>query len=162
MKKSAYLFLLTILAFVAVSCDDNEDNRPTILLMYLSGSWEVVYSNNPECPSIYDITAESSSLPSAGSVGYNGTLTTSYLTVNNSLVHDKEYSWEIVAVEDSYYPLIELNWAADLDNVNGNQPANRFYYRIEELTPTTMRWHINSVTGEEIIKFVRRTDLDSK
>ncbi len=162
MKKSVCLFLLSILAFVVVSCDDKEDDKPTILLNYPSGSWEVVYSNNPERPSIYDITAESSSLPPAGSVGYNGTLATSYLTVNNSLVHDKEYSWKIVAVEDSYYPLIELNWTADLDEINGDQPVKRFYYRIEELTPTTMRWHINSVTGEEIIKFIRRADLDRK
>ncbi|MCM1142977.1 MAG: hypothetical protein NC453_30805 [Muribaculum sp.] len=162
MKKIVNLLLLSLLAFVVVSCDDKEDDKPTILLNYLAGSWEVVYSDNRECPSIYDITAESSSLPSAGSVGYNGTLTTFYFTVDHSLKRDKTYSWKIVAVEDVYYPLIELVWVTDIDANNEDTPADRFYYRIEELTPNKMRWHISSAAGkDETIIFERRTDSEN-
>lgn len=161
MNKYLYLLLLPIIALVAVSCnDEEEDTKPTILMRYLVGNWEVVKSDHPEYATIYEITEDI--MPSTGTVGYRGSLTTYYLTEDNPPMHDKAYSWEIVAIEDTYYPLIELVWQADIDGKAGDEPADRFYYRIEELTPTSMRWHINSVTGEETINFIRRTDLDDK
>lgn len=161
MKKYLYLFLLPILAFIVSSCDDDEEEKPTILMKYLVGKWEVVESTNPEHTTIYNIT-DNSNIPSAGTVGYSGLLTTYYRSVGEQPIYDKEYSWRIVAIEDTYYPLIELVWQADIDGADGDQVANRFYYRIEELTPTTMRWHINSATGEETIDFIRQNDLDDK
>lgn len=154
------MLLLPFIAFTAVSCSD--DDKPTILMNHIEGNWEVVKYDHPEYTTIYDIRPESSSLPTSGSIGYKGMLTTYYLTVGNPPRHDKEFSWKIVTVEDGQYPLIELVWEADLDEANGDAPANRFYYRIEELTATTMRWYINSVTGEETIDFIRRADLDSE
>ncbi len=161
MKKYLYLLLLPILVVIVTSCDDKDD-KPTILINYLSGNWEVVESDHSEYTTIYNISAENLSFPSAGTVGYSGSLTTYYLKEDNSPIQDKEYSWKIVAIEDVYYPLIELIWQADIDDKNGDEPNNRFYYRIEELTPTSMRWHIKGIFGEETINFIRRTDVDGK
>lgn len=161
MKKYLYLLLLPILVVIVTSCDDKDD-KPTILINYLSGNWEVVESDHSEYTTIYNISAENLSLPSAGTVGYSGSLTTYYLKEDNSPIQDKEYSWKIVAIEDVYYPLIELIWQADIDDKKGDEPHNRFYYRIEELTPTSMRWHIKGIFGEETINFIRRTDVDGK
>lgn len=161
MKKHLYLLLLSILAVIATSCDDNDD-KPTILIQYLSGYWEVVETDHSEYTTIYNISADNLSLPSAGTVGYSGSLSTYYLNEDRLPIHDKMYSWKIVAVEDVYYPLIELIWQADIDDKDGDELNNRFYYRIEELTPTTMRWHIKGIFGEETINFIRRTDLDDK
>ncbi len=161
MKKHLYLLLLSILAVIATSCDDKDD-KPTILINYLSGNWEVVKFDHPEYTTICNISAENLSLPSAGFVGYSGSLTTYYLNEDNSSIQEEVYSWKIVAIEDVYYPLIELIWQADIDDKNGDKPNNRFYYRIEELTPTSMRWHIKGSFGEQTINFIRRTDLDGK
>ena len=161
MKKYLYLLLLSILAVIATSCDDNDD-KPVILIRYLPGNWEVVKSDHDDYSTIYNISADNLSLPSAGTVGYSGSLTTYYLNENRLPIHDKVYSWKIVAVEDVYYPLIELIWQEDINGEVSDELDNRFYYRIEELTPTSMRWHIKGIFGEETINFIRRTDSDDK
>lgn len=161
MKKHLYLLLLSILAVIATSCDDSE-HKPTILVQYLAGNWEVVESDQNDYTLIYNIPAESLSLPSTGTVGYIGSLSTYFLNEDRLPIHDKMYSWKIIAVEDVYYPLIELIWQADIDDKDGDEHNNRFYYCIEELTPTSMRWHIKGIFGEETINFIRRTDLDDK
>lgn len=161
MKKYLYLLLLSILAVIATSCDDNDD-KPVIFIRYLPGNWEVVKSDHDDYSTIYNISADNLSLPSAGTVGYSGSLTTYYLNENRLPIHDKVYSWKIVAVEDVYYPLIELIWQEDINGEVSDELDNRFYYRIEELTPTSMRWHIKGIFGEETINFIRRTDSDDK
>jgi hypothetical protein len=160
MKKYLYLLLLPILAVIATSCDDNDD-KPAILIRYLPGNWEVVKSDH-DYTKIYNISADNLSLPSAGTVGYSGSLTTYYLNENRLPIHDKVYSWKIVAVEDVYYPLIELIWQEDINGEVSDELDNRFYYRIEELTPTSMKWHIKGIFGEETINFIRRTNSDDK
>ena len=59
MNKYLYLLLLPIIALVAVSCnDEEEDTKPTILMHYLVGNWEVVKSDHPEYATIYEITED--------------------------------------------------------------------------------------------------------
>lgn len=155
MVKYLYLLLLPLLACTATGCDNEKDSptEPAILMKYLAGSWQI----DPSTPTtVYNIYPDDSTLPAAGSVGYSGSLTTLFLTEEGYPLYDKEYSWKIVGFEDVYYPLIELVWQADLDAIDDDAPATRFYYRIEELTPTTMRWHINSIAGTETLTFTRR------
>ena len=81
----------------------------------------------------------------------SGSITTYYLKEDNSPIQDKEYSWKIVAIEDVYYPLIELIWQANIDDKNGDEPNNRFYYRIEELTPGTSKRKVSVVIPSEML-----------
>lgn len=158
MKKIFSLLILPLLAFIAVSCSDDDEPKDPIDLNSIEGHWEIDNPNDFGYAPIFDIVTKTSGV---NVTDFSGNITSYYTKQNEEIQHDKYYIWKIATVEDGYYPLIELKREGDLDTETGSQMANTFYYRIEKLTSTQMRWHINSAaSGDKTVNFIRRPDLD--
>lgn len=78
--KKILLFILPLIAVAFSSCNDDDEVLNTKLI---KGQWELVSQDSPERVCIYNFTTSSENTWSWG------TLTTYYLTVSGTTVHDK-------------------------------------------------------------------------
>lgn len=88
--------------------------------------------------------------------GYQGYITTFFLTGDGTPRHDRVFSWICREVENNQ-PLLELVFQGELDSDNiwdGN-----YSYKIIKLTDTHMWWKVNTKGDNSILKFQRHTDI---
>ncbi len=157
MNKFLLLFILPLLSFVMVGCNDSEDDvefAPKLDLF--AGTWEVVDQGNQEVfekDCILDIT---SSQIYEGYGGYQGYITTYFLTEDGTSIHDRVFTFSIREVENNK-PLLDVVFQGELDSDDiwaGNYP-----YKIIKLTDTDMWWQVNINGDKSIIKFSHRSDV---
>ena len=157
MNKYLLLFILPFLSFVMVGCNDNEDDvvfAPKLELF--GGTWEVVDQGNQkvfERDCILDITSAQNY---EGYGGYQGYITTYFLTVAGIPKHDRVFTFSILEVENNQ-PLLDVSFQGELDSDDvwaGNYP-----YKIIKLTDTDMWWQVNTNGDKSIIKFRHRNDI---
>lgn len=156
MNKYILLLFLPLLSFTLTGCDDEDDANPIALNLF-GGNWEVVDPGNQELferDCLLDIT---SSQIHEGYGGYHGDITTYYLTVGGTPIHDKVFTWSIREV-DNHQPLLDVVYQGELDSDdtwNGN-----YYYKITKLTDSYMWWQVNTNGDNSTIKFRRRNDIN--
>ncbi len=157
MNKCLLLFILPLLSFVMVACNDNEDDvvfAPKLELF--DGTWEVIDQGNQkvfEKDCILDI---SSAQIYEGYGGYQGYITTYFLADDGTLRHGRVFTFSIREVENNR-PLLDVSFQGELDSDDiwaGNYP-----YKIIKLTDTDMWWQVNTNGDKSIIKFRRRNDI---
>ncbi len=118
--------------------------------------WQVVYNDNQEVlerDCILDITA---SQIQEGYGGYQGYITTYFLTFDGTPKHHRVSTWSIQEV-DNHKPLLDVVYQSELDSdapLAGNYP-----YKIIKLTYTHMWWQVNTNGDNSTIKFRRRNDI---
>ena len=88
--------------------------------------------------------------------GYQGYITTYFLTVAGIPKHDRVFTFSILEVENNQ-PLLDVSFQGELDSDDvwaGNYP-----YKIIKLTDTDMWWQVNTNGDKSIIKFRHRNDI---
>lgn len=155
MNKPILILSFILLISLLTNCKKKEDLN-YIDVNLLTGTWEVVESNNLERGCIYEIT-RSSDLSVNVYEGCYGKITTYYLTATGNPLYDKEYNWRIRYMEN-YQPLLDLTLESVLDNED-SQSGNCYYYKVTKLTSSVMWWQAYTNEDNTTIKFRRRTDL---
>ena len=141
-----------------VGCDDSdEDVKPTINLDFFAGTWEVVEQGDQNVFERETILEIKSARIHEGFGGYQGYITTYFLTDLGIPKHDKVFTWTINYVENNQ-PLLDVVYQGDLDS--DDIWAGEYPYKIIELTGNDMCWQVNTKGDKSIIKFRRRTDLN--
>lgn len=157
MNKFLLLFILPLLSFVMVGCNDSEDDVEfTPKLDLFAGTWEVVDQGNQEVfekDCILDIT---SSQIYEGYGGYQGYITTYFLTEDGTSIHDRVFTFSISEVENNK-PLLDVVFQGELDS--DDIWAGIYRYKIIKLTDTDMWWQVNTNGDKSIIKFSHRSDV---
>lgn len=152
MKKSLLLLILPLLFMLLSGCDDEEDVTPIDLNLF-AGTWEVVDQGNQillERNCILNIT---SSQIHEGFVGYQGYITTYFIAVDSTPIHDRVFTWSIREVED-HQPLLDVVYQGELDS--DDLWAGNYHYKITKLTDTHMWWQVSTNGDNSTIKFSRR------
>lgn len=158
MNRLLLLFMLPLLSFGFISCDDGDDVE-TIDLKLLDGHWEVVDQGDQnvlERGCILDMTV-SPDFINGSYGGYQGYITTYHLTVSGTPVHDRDFNWYIRYMEN-HQPLLDLVLQGELDSDDDIWDGN-YYYKITKLTDTHMWWRANTTGDNSTVKFRRRTDI---
>lgn len=159
MNKYLLLLILPLLSFVMTGCDDDEDDVIAPDPAIIEGTWEVVDQGSQhvfERNCILDIT---SAQIHEGYGGYQGYITSYFLTADGTLKHDRLFTWSIREVEN-HQPLIDVVFQGELDS--DDLWAGSYPYKIIKLTDTDMWWRVNTNGDKSIIKFIRRNDIASK
>lgn len=157
MNKYLLLLILPLLSLVMVGCDDDNDDVIAPDLKLFAGTWEVVDQGIQEVFArncILDIKARQIH---EGYGGYQGSITTYFLTVDGTPKHDRVFTWTIRDVEN-YQPLLDVVFQGELDSDDlwaGNYP-----YKIVKLTDTDMWWKVNTIGDNSTVKFRRRNDIN--
>lgn len=156
MNKYLLLLILPLLSFVMVGCDDDKDDVIAPDLTLFAGNWEVVDQGNQEIFARNCILEIKSRQIYEGYGGYQGSITTCYLTVTGIPRHDRVFTWSIREVEN-HQPLLDVVFQGELDN--DDIWAGEYPYKIIKLTETQMWWQINTIGDNSTIKFRRRNDI---
>jgi len=156
MNKYILLLILPLLSFTLAGCDDEDDAIPIALNLF-GANWEVVDPGNQELFERDCLLNITSSQIHEGYGGYQGDITTYYLTVGGTPIHDRVFTWSIRYVEN-HQPLLDVVYQGELDSDdtwNGN-----YYYKITKLTDSHMWWQVNTNGDNSTIKFRRRNDIN--
>lgn len=156
MNKYLLLYLLPFLSFILIGCEDNEEAESMDLRPF-AGTWEVVDQGNQELFEKDCILDIKSSQIHEGYGGYQGYLTTCYLTVDGTLRHDRVFTWSIREVEN-HQPLLDVVFQGELDS--DDIWAGNYHYKIIKLDYNNMWWQVNTIGDNSIIKFTRRNDIN--
>lgn len=160
MNKYILLLILPLLSFVMVGCDDDKDDvvfAPKLELF--AGIWEVVDQGDQKVFENNCILDIQSRQIHEGFGGYQGYITTFFLTADGTQKHDRVFTFSIREVENNQ-PLLDVVFQGELDSDDlwaGNYP-----YKIIKLTDTHMWWRVNTNGDNSIIKLRRRTDINIK
>lgn len=149
--------ILTILSFVMVGCDDDKDEVFAPDLSLFAGTWEVVDSGKQKVFCFNEMLYITSERIHEGFGGYQGSITTYFLTADGTPRQDRVFTWSIREVENNQ-PLLDVVFQGELDSDDlwaGNYP-----YKIIKLTDTHMWWRVNTNGDNSIIKLRRRTDIN--
>lgn len=158
MNKYLLLLILPLLSFSLIGCDDNDDVE-SINLNLFAGTWEVVNQGEQNVFAWEDILNITSSQIHEGYGGYKGNITTYFLKYDDTVIHDRTFTWSIREVENNQ-PLLDVVYQGELDSDdtwNGN-----YYYKITKLTDTHMWWQVNTNGNNSTIKFRRRNDINKE
>lgn len=158
MKKYLRLLILPFLFCSLLGCDEEDDVKP-IYLTAFAGTWEVVDQDNQELFETGCLLDIQSSQIHEGFGGYQGYITTYYLTDGGATLHDKVFSWSIREVEQNR-PLLDVVYQGELDG--DNVWSGNYYYKITELGYENMSWQVNSNGDNSTIRFKRRSDIQSE
>lgn len=145
MKKIFLLFILPLFAVAFSSCNDDDNVLNTKLI---KGQWQLVSQDTPEGDCIYNFTTQSENTWSWG------TLTTYYLTVSGTPVHDKVYDWHVSDPDNTDPVILDIIYQGDLDKEDAWQKTE--YYEVEKLSSSAMV--LKKVDNGDILSFVRRDD----
>lgn len=159
MNKFLSLLILTILSFVMTGCDDDKNDVIAPDLSLFAGTWEVVDPGDQKVFGWNEILYITSERIHEGFGGYQGSITTYFLTADGTPRHDRVFTWSIREVENNQ-PLLDVVFQGELDSDDlwaGNYP-----YKIIKLTDTHMWWRVNTNGDNSIIKLRRRTDINIK
>ena len=92
-----------------------------------------------------------------GDGDYQGYITTYFITVNGTPLHDKAFTWVIREVENNQ-PLLYLVYQGDLDS---DDIWDGFYpFKVVKLTDNYMWWQFNTNGNNSMIQFRRRSDIN--
>lgn len=157
MNKYILLLILPLLSLVVIGCDDDKDDVIAPDLTLFAGIWEVVDQGNQEVFARNCILDIKSRQIYEGYGGYQGSITTYFLTVDGIPRHDLVFSWSIRYVEN-HQPLLDVVFQGELDS---DDPwAGNYPYKIVELTDTHMWWQVNTKGDNSTIKLRRRNDIN--
>lgn len=155
MKKIQFSLIVALLSFVMVGCDD-EDDVKSIDLTLFPGTWVVVDNGSQELfdrSCMLDVT---SSQIHEGYGGYQGYITTYFLTAAGTPKHDRVFTWSIREV-DNQQPLLDVVYQGELDD--DDLWTCNYLYKVVKLTDTHMWWQVNTNADNNTIKFRRRNDI---
>ena len=155
MNKYLLLLILSLLSYSLTGCDD-DDKVKLIDLNLFDGTWEVVDQGGQvllERNCILDIAF---SQVNEGIGGYQGYITTYFLTVAGNPIQDRVFTGSIREV-DNYQPLLDVVYHGELDS--DDTWDGNYCYKITKLTDTHMWWQVNTNEDNSTIKFRRRNDL---
>ena len=155
MNKYLLLLLLPLLSFTLIGCDDEEDVISPDLKLF-AGTWEVVVQEDQNVFEREDILHITSSQIHEGYGGYQGNITTYFRKYDNTVIHDRVFSWSIREVENNQ-PLLDVVYQGELDS--DDTWDGNYYYKITKLTDTHMWWQVNTNGNNSTIKFRRRNDI---
>jgi len=157
MNKYLLLLILPLLSFVIVGCDDDKDDvvfAPKLELFV--GIWEVVDQGDQKVFENNCILDIQSRQIHEGFGGYQGYITTFFLTADGTQKHDRVFTYSIREVENNQ-PLLDVVFQSELDSEdlwNGDYP-----YKIVKLTDTDMCWQVNTNGDNSTIKFRRHNNI---
>lgn len=156
MNRYLMFLVLPILSLLMVGCDDDKDDVVAPDLTRFAGTWEVVSPGDQKVFGWNEILDITSSRIHESYGGYQGYITTYFLTADGTPRHDRVFTWSIREVEN-HQPLLDLVFQGDLDS---DDPwASNYPYKIVRLTDTHMWWQVNSNGDNSTIKFRRRNDI---
>ncbi len=157
MNKYLFLLILPLLSFVMAGCDDDDDLYvEPIDLGHLSGTWEVVDQGNQNVFERGTLLNIKSARIHEGFGGYQGYITTYFLTVDGAQRHDRVFTWSIREVENNQ-PLLNVVFRGELDS--DDLWAGEYSYKIIKLNDTHMWWKVNTIGDKSTIMFRRRNDI---
>lgn len=157
MNRYIILLILPLLSFIMTGCDDSAEDVKPINLDIFTGTWQVVDQGNQNVLPRACILNIVSSQIHEGFVGYQGYVTTFFLTVDGTPKHDKVFTWTIQE-EEGKQPLLNLAYQGDLDSDDiwdGDYP-----FKIVKLTDTFMWWQVNTIGDNSIVKLRRHADIN--
>ena len=157
MNKYLLLLILPLLSFVMVGCDDDKDDVISPDLTLFAGNWEVIDQGNQEIFARNVILNITSAQIHEGYGGYQGYISTYYITATGIPKHDRVFTWSICEVEN-HQPLLDVVLQGELDS--DDLWAGEYPYKIIKLTDTHMWWQVNTNGDNSIIKLRRRTDIN--
>jgi hypothetical protein len=147
--KKILLFILPLIAVAFSSCNDDDEVLNTKLI---KGQWQLVSQDSSERVCIYNFTTSSENTWSWG------TLTTYYLTVSGTTVHDKVYEWHVSDPNNSDPVLLDIIYQGDLDKEGFMEKME--YYEVEKLSSSEMVLKkVEEGDSRTFLRFVRRDDL---
>lgn len=148
--KKFLLFLLPLISVAFSSCNDDDEVLNTKLI---KGQWQLVSQDSPERVCIYNFTTSSENTWSWG------TLTTYYLTVSGTAVHDKVYEWHVSDPNNSDPVLLDIIYQGDLDKEDSWKKME--YYEVAKLSSSEMVLKkVEEGDSRTFLRFVRRDDLE--
>lgn len=155
MNKFLMLLILPLLSFMIIGCDDDDDViAPDVTLS--AGTWEVVSTGDQKVFGWNEILHIESNRIYEGYGGYQGSITTYFITAEGIPKQDRVFTWSILYVEN-HQPLLDVVFQGDLDS---DDPwAGNYPYKIVKLTDTHMWWQVNTNGDSSTIKFRRRNDI---
>lgn len=158
MNKYLLLLIFPLLSFMMVGCDDDDKVDDVIApdLIRLAGMWEVVDQGNQDVfvrTCILDMT---SSRIHEGYGGYQGNITSYFLTVDGKPKNERAFTWTILEVENNQ-PLLDVVYQGVIDS--DDPRIDKYSYKIVKLTDANMWWQVNSSEDNNTIKFRRRDDI---
>lgn len=157
MNKYLLLLILPLLSFIMTGCNDSGDDVKPINLGTFTGTWEVVYQGNQDVLPRDCILNIVSAQINPGDGDYQGYITTYFITVNGTPLHDKAFTWVIREVENNQ-PLLYLVYQSDLDS---DDIWDGFYpFKVVKLTDNYMWWQFNTNGDNSMIQFRRRSDIN--
>lgn len=155
MNKYLLFMILPLLSFVMTGCNHDEDAGPKDLSL-LAGNWEVVAQGDQNVFKREDILNITSAQINEGYGGYQGYITTYFLTATGITIHDRVFTWSVRETEN-HQPLLDVALQGELDN---EDPwAGNYYYKITKLTDAHMWWQVNTNGDNSTIMFKRRDDI---
>lgn len=153
MNKFLMLLILPLLSFMMIGCDDDVIASDVTLF---AGTWEVVSTGDQKVFGYNEILHIESNRIYEGYGGYQGSITTYFLTVDGIPKHDRVFTWSICEVEN-HQPLLDVVFKGELDS--DDPCAGNYPYKIVKLTDTHMWWQVNTNGDNSTIKFRRRNDI---
>lgn len=159
MKKYLLLFILSLLSLAMVGCDDDKDDVIAPDPSLFAGTWEVVDQGKQEVFARNCILDIKSRQIYEGYGGYQGSITTYFLTFDGTPKHDRAFNWSIRYVEN-HQPLLDVVFQGELDS--DDLWAGNYSYKIIKLTDTHMWWKVNTKGDNSTITFRRRNDIHIK
>lgn len=156
MNKTLFYFILPLLSFALIGCDEEDDDVNPIDLNLLAGTWEVVRQGDQNVFQWEDILNITSSRIHEGYGGYHGYINTYFLSGDGTPRHDRVFSWSICEVEN-HQPLLDVVYQGELDS---DDPWDgNFFYKIIKLDYSHMWWQVNTNGDNSTIMFRRRDDI---
>jgi len=122
MNKFPLLLILPFLSLVMAGCDDDKDDVIAPDLSLFAGNWEVVDQGNQKVFARNCILDIKSGQIHEGYGGYQGYITTYFLSASGTLRHDRVFSFSIREVE-KYKPLLDVEFLGELD---GNDQSDSY------------------------------------
>lgn len=156
MNKYLLFLILPLLSFVMVGCDDDDEIVYSPDLDIFAGTWEVVDQGNQKVFERNCILEITSSRIYEGFGGYQGYITTYFLSANGTQMHDRVFTWSIRKVENNQ-PLLDVVFQGELDS--DDIWAGDYQYKIIKLTDTNLRLKVNTIGDQSIIELKRRNDI---